>query len=99
MAPVKKVATKRAPAKKTAAKAAPAQDPVVHKTGASITHCVITNKAASVKKHASQALERAADAVIENAKAIQEIARSLKGAEAHMQHGIYLNNIRADSDD
>lgn len=92
----KKTTPRKTAAKKTTTQTTKAQAPIVHKTGAAITHCVINNNAASVEKHTSQALERAADAVIENAKAIQEIARSLKGVEAHMGHGIHISHVRAD---
>lgn len=60
--------------------------------GPSISGCVIKNKAASVNRHTAAALTAAAEAAKQNAMAIQEIAKSLKGSDAHMTHGIYLGS-------
>lgn len=67
---------------------------VINNTGANITHCHIENKAAAVSEEAARALGQLAMASAEHAKAITAIANALKGAEAHMQHGIYLSDLK-----
>lgn len=70
--------------------AAPASSPI----GAMIQGVTITNKAAKTSKHQSRALKELAVAAAANAHAIGRIADALKGAEAHMGHGIHLSDVR-----
>lgn len=53
----------------------------------------INNTAAPTSEHQSKALEELARAATANAQAIGRIADALKGAEARMEHGIYLTDI------
>ena len=67
----------------------------IHNTGAHISHCNFENKAAPVSDKAAEALAELARASQAHAAAISEIAKALKGAEAHMNHGIHLSGVSA----
>jgi hypothetical protein len=62
--------------------------------GAIIENVTINNVAAPTSEHQSRALEALARAAEANAVAIGRIADALRGAEAHMEHGIHLSDIR-----
>lgn len=74
------------------------QKPVINKTGAHIHGVMVNNNAASVSDNAARALEAAANAAKANAEAIMQIARSLKGSDAHFGQGISLSDIRVDGE-
>jgi len=54
----------------------------------SVSNCTFQAVAAATSEHQSKALEMLAAASAEHAKSIAEIAKSLRGAEAHMGTGL-----------
>lgn len=70
------------------------KQPAAASVGAHIENVTINNTAAPVAEHQAKALEELARAAAANAQAIGRIADALKGAEARMDHGIYLSDIR-----
>ena len=62
--------------------------------GAHIENVTINNQAAPTSEHQSRALEELARAAAANAAAIGKIADALKGADARMEYGIHLSDIR-----
>lgn len=72
------------------AKKPPSAAPV----GAHIENVTIQNTASPTSEHQSRALEELARSAKANADAIGRIADALKGADARMEHGIYLSGIR-----
>jgi len=61
--------------------------------GAVIEGCSINNQGAWVSPEAAAALAELARASAAHAKAISDIANALKGADAHMEHGIHISNV------
>ena len=68
--------------------------PATASVGAHIENVHINNTAAPVAEHQARALEELARAAAANAQAIGRIADALKGAEARMEYGIHLSDVR-----
>lgn len=84
------MATRTTPRKAPTTKA-----PEITQTGANITNCHIENRAAPVSDIAAEALAELARASTAHANALSDIAKALRGAEAHMQYGIHLSDVCA----
>jgi hypothetical protein len=73
------------------------KSPSIASVGAHIENVTIQNTAAPTSEHQSMALAELARAAKANADGIGRIADALRGAEARMEYGIHLSDIRGTS--